>query len=462
MVYRYNNNSLPTPFTSPARLAALRSQTVSNARLSPYGLKRSGLPPQSPSSYSDRSGSVRVKADADKENVRIRPDDTTLEQTDDYNDDSSSRLHYDPADPRTWGVKPLPPIPRSALTPARYAESTTYSKADDDASLLQSPVIPPFAEDKENSSTLADLVDEHMKIAESTCPSLNPLARVNHHRTTSSSYHSQDYESVRVQSPEPEKQVNHLSTSNLARYGKANDRISNLRSTSPFSSNPDLGSLQGQQAVDEPSLTANGWQDEPQEKQLYEGTGTESIHATPRSLRYELPRPIVCQYQIPKPDVQGASDDKGYDGANESHPHGRGYREIDASADDANGSHSPLRAIKRKASHFSLNSLSKSFSKRPRLGFRKWASSVIQQGSRRLSIAKQKLKEHAEMEKRDFAAWRAQRRRARSDAACEKEKVDAAFTKAQHENGEEWWKEEAGRFHAPRWMTFPRDEKKDQ
>ena len=458
MVYRYNNNSLPTPFTSPARLAALRSQTVSNAKLSSYGLKRSSLPPQSPSSYSDRTGSVRLNSDADKENVKINADVISADD-----DDNDSKFRYDPADPTTWGVKPLPPIPRSALTPATDAESPTYSKADDDASLLQSPVIPPLSDDKENSSTLAELVDEHLKVAESTCPSLNPLTRVNHHRTTSSSYHSQDHDSVRVGSPEPEKQANYLSTSDLARYGKANDRISNLRSTSPFSSNGDLANQQSLHVPDEAALTMNGWQDGTYEKQVYEGTGTDAMHPTPRSLRYELPKPFTCHYQIPKTNSEGTGDDKGFDGANEANAHSRGYREIESSVDDVDGSHSPLKTLKRKASHFSLSSLSKSLSKRPRLGFRKWASSVIQNGSRRLSIAKQKLKEHAEMERREFAAWKAQRRRARADAAAEKEKQSAAFTKDQHKDGEEWWKDGAGsKFHAPRWMTFPKDEKNEK
>ena len=65
---------------------------------------------------------------------------------------------------------------------------------------------------------------------------------------------------------------------------------------------------------------------------------------------------------------------------------------------------SPLRKLKRKASQFSLRSITEPFSKRPRLGFRKWAASVCREGSRRFNIARQKWKQQTEAEKKDFAA----------------------------------------------------------
>lgn len=52
-----------------------------------------------------------------------------------------------------------------------------------------------------------------------------------HHRRTSSSYPSHGKASTRIQSPEPMYRQNRLSFTNLSRYGRANDRLSNLRST---------------------------------------------------------------------------------------------------------------------------------------------------------------------------------------------------------------------------------------
>ncbi|KAK8144947.1 hypothetical protein G3M48_005110 [Beauveria asiatica] len=99
----------------------------------------------------------------------------------------------------------------------------------------------------------------------------------------------------------------------------------------------------------------------------------------------------------------------------DKHHHGRGYDGVDETvvssrhslAPSSNASvdtRSPLRRAKRRASHFSLRSLSKPFSKRSFLNLRKWANSIYRKSSRRFSVAKQKLTQHTETERRSFFA----------------------------------------------------------
>lgn len=118
---------------------------------------------------------------------------------------------------------------------------------------------------------------------------------------------------------------------------------------------------------------------------------------------------------------------------------------------------SPLRKLKRKASQFSLKSITEPFSKRPRLGLRKWAASVCREGSRRFSIARQKWKHQTEVEKRDFAAWKAARRRSRpADPLIGKSEKGFgvfSFDRVKH-GGEEWWQEGVSKYQAPKWMVF--------
>lgn len=116
----------------------------------------------------------------------------------------------------------------------------------------------------------------------------------------------------------------------------------------------------------------------------------------------------------------------------------------------------PLPALmykaKRKASQFSLRSLTQTLSKRPRLGIRKWANSVL---TRHFGLAKQKWRYQTEQEKRDYAAWKANRRRSRpADALIGKsEKGFGAFSFDRCRYGdEEWWKEGVSKYQAPKWM----------
>lgn len=62
------------------------------------------------------------------------------------------------------------------------------------------------------------------------------------------------------------------------------------------------------------------------------------------------------------------------------------------------------RPSKRKASQFSLRSLTNSLAKRPRLGLGKLATHLVQSSTRRVSAAKHKWRQQSELEKRQFEA----------------------------------------------------------
>lgn len=77
------------------------------------------------------------------------------------------------------------------------------------------------------------MIDELRLDTSDPSPSMaDDIKNINRYlRKTSSSYPSQGHASTRVQSPESMLRPNKLSFTDLSRFGKANDRLSNLRST---------------------------------------------------------------------------------------------------------------------------------------------------------------------------------------------------------------------------------------
>ncbi|KHN97992.1 uncharacterized protein MAM_04381 [Metarhizium album ARSEF 1941] len=112
---------------------------------------------------------------------------------------------------------------------------------------------------------------------------------------------------------------------------------------------------------------------------------------------------------------------------------------------------------KRKASQFSLRSLTRSLSKRPRLvALRQWAANVYHGSSRRLSKAYHRLKHQRRTHFGEFGAWRGigQRRQQAADDA--KGSPDQPYGVFEYDNGprvnQEWWKDGVTRYRAPSWM----------
>lgn len=300
------------------------------------------------------------------------------------------------------------------------------SNSDDDAAVLQSPVLPPYPEPAAASHNLAQLIRDHLRIEDE-----HPVNHT-HRRTTSSSYHGPDSEPSRVQSPISNGNANMLSVTNLAKYGKTNDRLSNLRSASPSSMNGDLNMQEISGHSGDSSSTANSLQTQP------------SKVVVPYTYERQISR-----YRFASSPSESVTNDrlKGYDGADETVLSSR--PSLAPSPASSLDGHSPIRRAKRRASQFSLRSLSKSFSKRSHLGFRKWANSVYRESSRRFSVARQKMKEHAETERRDFSAWKAQRRKSKASEA-KKQKKNGTF----HQKNPDWWKDGLAKYQTAKWVKL--------
>lgn len=136
---------------------------------------------------------------------------------------------------------------------------------------------------------------------------------------------------------------------------------------------------------------------------------------------------------------------RGYDGADETLVSSReSFALSPASSADARP---PLRKAKRRASHFSLRSLSKSFSwKRSHLGLRKWANSVYRE-------TKRKIKKHSETEGRGHSAGKAQRRKSKA-AETESPKINGALSTGSRHKKRDWWKEGVAKYHVSKWTKL--------
>ncbi|KAF1737568.1 hypothetical protein CRV24_003188 [Beauveria bassiana] len=146
MVYRYTLPAQRSPYACQQREICLRSQTISNAIASSPGLKRASL--YAHKSLNPKEASLDYKPrveELDKENIKITTYPVSSTNIFDDNKDQ-----YDPADPTTWGIKPLPPLPHGSYS--RKALSIT-SSSDDDATMLRSPILPPYAEPQRTPTT---------------------------------------------------------------------------------------------------------------------------------------------------------------------------------------------------------------------------------------------------------------------------------------------------------------------
>ncbi|KAH6607773.1 hypothetical protein Trco_004086 [Trichoderma cornu-damae] len=293
-----------------------------------------------------------------------------------------------------------------------------------------------------------------------------------HLRKTSSSYPSREDVSTRVQSPESMLHPYKLSLTNLARFSRANDRLSNLRSTLSSDGGYDVSmSTAPPEAMEEAITDTAQWQGEPRPRaapynkyQL-----SESTDVLPGDSASQQQNPSGAHLPLSTP--RSANDAGGltwgsvellkgqYDGTHEANNRFESPDPtIRSPCTPANQEH-PHKQSKRKASVFSLRSLTNSLSERPRFGLRKWASAVYQQGSHRLSLARLKWRQQARRDRSMFEAWRVRHRRMTRDGSPCKGKAGwsrgASFSPERKVcANEDWWTEGVSRFEAPKWMNF--------
>lgn len=299
-------------------------------------------------------------------------------------------------------------------------------------------------------------------------PSMLEMSR--HLRKSSSTYPSQGKASTRIQSPESMFRPNKLSHTDLSRFSKANDRLSNLRSTlssdeyydRTMSTNPlevmeAVTAIMERQGQPRPRVTPYN------QYELVESTevlpsDSASQHSSPPGAHLAID---ICS---PSKKARGLTwesmdtIDGQYDGANEAN------NRLESSASTVRSPSTPAdqehihKKIKRKASVFSLHSLSNPLSKHPKLGLRKWASSVYHQGSQKLSQARLKWICPNRQDRRMFETWRLRHRGTNSESSPCKEKSDRNSGIFSSEGrvcaSEDWWMDGVKMFEAPKWMKF--------
>lgn len=290
-------------------------------------------------------------------------------------------------------------------------------------------------------------------------------------RNTSSSYPSQGHASTRVQSPESMLRPNKLSFTDLSRYSKANDRLSNLRSTLSSDGYFDKSSSTAPPEAREDAIAAiTQWQGQvrPRAASYNRYQLSESAEVLPSDSASQQPSPTGVHFL---PSTPASAKTKGgltrgsaehmksqLDGTHEAtHQVESPDPASRSSSAPANHGH-PYRQSKRKASAFSLRSLTNSLSKRPRFDIRKWASDFYRQGSQRLNMARLKWRHQTRQDRGIFEAWRARHRRVAQntfpDQAELNKECGTCSTERKVCSNEDWWSDGVSRYEAPKWMNF--------
>ncbi|KAG6008019.1 hypothetical protein E4U54_008757 [Claviceps lovelessii] len=329
-------------------------------------------------------------------------------------------------------------------------------------------------------------------------------------RSASSSYPSPGYNTPRVRSPVSEHHpANRLSFSGLSRFGRANDTLSNLQSNSPASATSateGLGDTSHHELVADTAAAITEWQNanQPLRKMTYNNYAlTDSSELFPSdSLSQKDSVSLSPSSPPPTPSGTGSAAARvratatatatetattsrealdglyslghQYDGILEARRNGSSevkYRPPRA----LNGTTPPFSSSKRKASTFSLRSLTRSLTKRRRLAaIRHWASKVYHKSSRRLTEAYRRFKSHHQMPSAGFnKPWNHEQQNQEGGgggaggggggggiAAAHLDGVqedkprgsNAIFGFERQRRSEDWWKDGVSRYRAPSGM----------
>ncbi|KPM42401.1 hypothetical protein AK830_g4144 [Neonectria ditissima] len=392
--------------------------------------------------------------------IRLRPKSVTATHESPTRQ-STSNTNTSPA----CGLKRAPILPRPRSGPhgrvvnrhriGRENTKPKKKKMQDDEnveSLLSTPSPEPPAELLAEHANLLKLVGENFRLGSSESTSPEPqITRVR----SVSSYLSKGIRSTRIQSPVAGELVHKLSLSNLSQFGRSHHRSSDFRSTStsPKSRSTSAASST-QEAIADAAAVINQWQGERKP--------IESYH------RYEL----NSSGEDSSSEQESSNSEKDYCNSSSDDAKPPRYSEIMEiknqydGVGDAHHPESPLpsayqrkwpQGYKRKASQFSLRSLTNPLAKRPRLAIKRLASNAYRGGSRQFSRARESVKRQREDEMKQYAAWKAMRRRSKpGDALKGKfEKGFGTFSLERSRYGHKmWWKEGVEKYHAPEWMHF--------
>lgn len=320
------------------------------------------------------------------------------------------------------------------------------------------------------------MIDELRLDTSDPSPSMtDDIKNINRYlRKTSSSYPSQGHASTRVQSPESMLRPNKLSFTDLSRFGKANDRLSNLRSTLSSDGGYDKSMINPTpEAMEEATTAIAQWQGQlrPRVASYNKYQLSESTEVLPSDSASQQQSPAGVHFL---PSTPASAKSKGgltwgsaehfesqldgtHEVVNRFKSHGSALGSPGASTNHGH----PHRQSKRKASTFSIRSLTSSLSNRPRFGLRKWASTVVRQGSQRLNMARLKWGYQPRQNRQDrgfFEVWRARHRRVAQNMSPGQEQLKKEYETFSTErkvcSNEDWWRDGVSRYEAPKWMNF--------
>ncbi|KAH7328003.1 hypothetical protein B0I35DRAFT_403444 [Stachybotrys elegans] len=205
--------------------------------------------------------------------------------------------------------------------------------------------------------------------------------------------------------------INRLSLSDLSQFGYANDQLSRLQSSSSERLVQSDTSPDTHEAVADAEQAITGWKDEQASRppNPFEAPQSRNARASQSSTN---PQSCSSISEVEKPTSFPKSHgtkrrfgadgiDSQYDGAADL----TRKRSMDSPFFSSKGRlSSQPRHSRRRPSQFSLHSLSDSWAKRPRLGFRKLANTVYRTGSRQLSQARNQFRRQRIIEKREYEA----------------------------------------------------------
>ncbi|PHH64579.1 hypothetical protein CDD81_4190 [Ophiocordyceps australis] len=455
----------PNPFADPStRIKSLgRLFSTSNHDANPMSTCHG--------SNADRHCKAETE-NSNKENMDQSCRDETLEH--------HSRARLDGVESSAWHTKPPPFLYNNPVFPSYSRDMPLgwdgaplkqgdYGGESADAESVQRTAMP-----SPNSDLLLTMVKEKLRLEDDAeKPFKSSRERSFRARSASSEYPPNDMDISRIQSPASAAHVNHLSLSDLSRFGRGNDRLSYLHSSSNDSSAQPARAAEAGTVGHKTSTPFSPWQQDARQVQPkptynhYELVDSNDVLPCDSLSQCKSPQLSTADGQDFMSGHQAAvsrreSMSQGWESVESMTKH----RQYDGAADDSWCSGSPKpdspppvnRLSKRKASHFSLRSLSQSLAKRPRLtDLQKWAHHVCRDSTRRLSKAYHRWRQQRVMQRQQFEAWKANRRRERP-ADPLKGKTERGFgvfsiERTRHGN-EEWWKEGVAKYQAPEWMLF--------
>ncbi|KAH8172811.1 hypothetical protein LIA77_07066 [Sarocladium implicatum] len=364
----------------------------------------------------------------------------------------------------------LPASTRRSLRPIHESSRDEYGPRGSSTKRLKGSVVAPDPD----SEDFLDLVADSLVIKKSRKQREEQELCCLRERTASSDYASEGQQSPPERTAVSPACGGSLNIKDLAKFGSATYNLSDIRSPTPSDSSDVSSALNGHhEAIADAQAAATEWQGEsrhgrrrtdsygqyeladscevlPVDSLSQQGASTESLAAvTPapkHSAALKARKPSEVTFEQP------SLVSRQFDGIGESQP-----------AESPDPSRQPphlsarLRNGKRSASHFSLRSLTESLSKRPRLGIKKLAASVVQGSRRVITQVRQNMRHHYSHGKRDHEARRSQRRQEPPAGAAEVKTdsgLGAFVAQKRRPKNEEWWTEGVKKYRAPSWARF--------